>query len=176
MDLVDAVVIIRMLNRLDMINKRLELSDSDVLAYSNNVIDKIKQLDFYNEDMIIGLYMPIKNELDIKLNNKVICYPKVVGNDLEFYIPTKFELGSFNVLEPIGSLIDKNDIDIIIVPLLFFDKYNNRVGYGKGYYDRYLKDYKGITIGVGYDFQEVEEIDAKPTDIKLNYIIKGVKE
>ncbi|MCR5307860.1 MAG: hypothetical protein K6E24_02565, partial [bacterium] len=56
----------------------------------------------------------------------------------------------------------------------YFDKDNNRVGYGRGYYDRYLKDYKGITIGVGYDFQEVDKIDVKPTDVKLNYIIKGV--
>ena len=163
-----------MLDRLYMINKRLELSRSDVLAYSNNVIEQIKNLDFYNKDLLIGLYMPIKNEIEVKLDNKA-CYPKVEGNDLKFYIPDSFEVGCFNVLEPIGTLVDKNDIDIIIVPLLYFDKDNNRVGYGKGYYDRYLSDYKGITIGVAYDFQELDKIDAKPTDVKLNYIIKGVK-
>ena len=162
-----------MLDRLYMINKRLELSKDEVLAYSNNVIEKIKALDFYNEDLTIALYMPIKNEVEVKLDNKIICYPKVVGNDLIFYIPKCFEVGSFNVLEPIGEEIKKDDIDIIIVPLLFFDKDNNRVGYGKGYYDRYLSNYKGITIGVAYDFQEVDKIDVKKTDVKLNYIIKG---
>ena len=163
-----------MLDRKYMINKRLELSKDDVLAYSHNVIEQIKKLDFYNKDLLIGLYMPIKNEIEVKLDNKA-CYPKVIGNDLVFFIPDKFEAGCFGVLEPIGTKVDKNDIDIIIVPLLYFDKDNNRVGYGKGYYDRYLKDYKGITIGVGYDFQEADKIDIKPTDIKLNYIIKGVK-
>ena len=95
-------------------------------------------------------------------------------SDIEFFFPNSFERGQFNILEPIGRKASKDEIDLIIVPLLFFDKYNNRMGYGRGYYDRYLKDYKGITVGVGYYFQEVEEIDTKPTDVKLNYIIKGV--
>ena len=174
MDLVDAVVIIRMLNRLDMINKRLELSKEEVLAYSNNVIEQIKKLDFYNEDMTIGLYMPIRNELEIILNNKNICFPKIIGNEIEFFFPDSFDYGPFNILEPNGPRVNKDDIDLIIVPLLFFVKHNNRIGYGNGNYDRYLKDYKGITVGVGYAFQEVEEIETKETDVKLNYIIKGV--
>ena len=156
-----------------MIKRRLELSRDDVLAYSNNVVEKIKKLDFYNVDMTIGLYMPINNEIEIKLENKKVCYPKVIGNDLSFFIPNSFKKGYFDILEPIGKKIDKKDIDIIIVPLLYFDKNNNRVGYGKGFYDRYLSDYRGITIGVAYDFQEVDNIDTKPSDVKLNYIIKG---
>ena len=164
-----------MLDRQYMINKRLELSKEDVLAYSNDVIEKIKNLSFYNEDLTIGLYMPIRNELNIVLNNKNICYPKVIGDYLKFFFPDSFDYGPFNVLEPNGTEVEKDQIDMIIVPLLYFDKNNNRVGYGKGYYDRYLKDYKGITVGVAYDFQELDNIDTKPTDVKLNYIIKGEK-
>ena len=173
MDLVSLAATIKMLDRLYMINKRLELSREEVLAYSNNIIEKIKKLDFYNENLVIASYMPIKNEVEIKLNNKVICYPRIEGDNINFYIPKSFTKGQFNILEPVGELVDKNNIDIIIVPLLYFDKDNNRVGYGKGYYDRYLSNYKGITIGVAYDFQEVDKIDSKPTDVKLNYIIKG---
>lgn len=117
--------------------------------------------------------MPINNEIEIKLDNKM-CYPKVEGKIINFYIPDSFTKGVYGILEPNGELVKKEDIDIIIVPLLYFDKYNNRVGYGGGYYDRYLADYKGITIGVAYDFQEVDKIDVKPTDVKLDYIIKGV--
>lgn len=164
-----------MLDRLYMINKRLELSREDVLAYSNNVNEKIKKLNFYNKDLVIASYMPIRNEIEIKLDNKIICYPKIEGDNINFYIPNSFTKGVFNILEPVGKYISKDKIDIIIVPLLYFDKDNNRVGYGNGYYDRYLSDYKGITIGVGYDFQEVDKIDAKPTDVKLNYIVKGEK-
>ena len=163
-----------MLDRNLMIKRRLELSHEEVLAYSNNIIEQIKKLAFYNTDLLIASYMPIRNEVEIKLDNKKICYPKIIGDDLEFFIPNSFTKGVFNILEPVGEKVNKNDIDIIIVPLLYFDKDNNRVGYGRGYYDRYLKDYKGITIGVGYDFQEVDKIDVKPTDVKLNYIIKGV--
>lgn len=163
-----------MLDRKYMINKRLELSRDLVLAYSNNIIEKIKQLDFYNSSKIIASYMPINNEIEIKLEDKTICYPKVEGKEMNFYIPNSFTKGVYGILEPVGSLVKKDDIDIIIVPLLYFDKENNRVGYGGGYYDRYLSNYKGITVGVAYDFQEVEKIDVNPTDIKLDYIIKGV--
>ncbi len=162
-----------MLDRKYMINRRLELTRSEVLAYSNNVIEKIKKLDFYNVDMMIGLYMPINNEIEVNLDNKNVCYPKIIGNNISFFKPDGFTPGVFNILEPNGEFVDKKLIDLIIVPLLFFDKDNNRVGYGKGYYDRFLSDYKGITIGVGYDFQEVDKIDVKPSDVKLNYIIKG---
>ena len=173
MDLVKLVATIKMLDRKLMIKRRLELTRSEVLAYSNNVVDKIKKLDFYNVDMKVALYMPINNEIEVKLDNKVICYPKIIGNDIEFFIPESFTKGVFDILEPNGEKLEKDDIDLIIVPLLFFDKFNNRVGYGKGYYDRYLSNYKGITVGVAYDFQEVEEIEVKPSDVKLNYIIKG---
>ena len=172
MDLQNLAAIIKMLDRKFMINKRLELSKEEVLAYSNNIVEQIKKLSFYNEKLLIASYMPINNEIEIKLDNKM-CYPKVEGKIMNFYIPNSFTKGVYGILEPVGELVNKSDIDIIIVPLLYFDKYNNRAGYGGGYYDRYLKDYKGITIGVAYDFQEVDKIDVKKTDVKLNYIIKG---
>lgn len=173
MDIQSHAVIIKMLDRKFMINKRLELSKDEVLAYSNNIVEQIKKLSFYNKDLLIASFMPINNEIEIKLDNKM-CYPKVEGKIINFYIPDSFTKGVYGILEPNGELVKKEDIDIIIVPLLYFDKYNNRVGYGGGYYDRYLADYKGITIGVAYDFQEVDKIDVKPTDVKLDYIIKGV--
>ena len=173
MALQNLAVIIKMLDRKIMIKRRLELSKDEVLAYSNNVVEQIKNLSFYNKDLLIASYMPINNEIEIKLENKM-CYPRVEGKNMNFYIPNSFTKGVYGILEPIGELMKKEDIDIIIVPLLYFDKDNNRVGYGGGYYDRYLANYKGITIGVAYDFQEVEKIDVKPTDVKLNYIIKGV--
>ena len=173
MALVNLVATIKMLDRKIMIKRRLELTRKLVLAYSNNVVDKIKKLDFYNMDMCIGLYMPINNEIEVKLDNLKVCYPKIIGNDIEFFTPEGFTKGKFDILEPNGKKVNKDDIDLIIVPLLYFDKHNNRVGYGKGYYDRYLSNYKGITVGVAYDFQEVDEIEVKPSDVKLNYIIKG---
>lgn len=157
-----------------MIKKRLELSKELVDKYSQDCIKKLNELKEIKEAMVIGLYMPIKNEIEIKIDNKIVCYPKVIGLDMSFFVPDKLEKGYMNILEPTGKLIGKDDIDCIIVPLLYFDKFNNRVGYGKGFYDRYLSNFKGTKIGVAYDFQEVDKIDVKETDVKLDYIIKGV--
>jgi 5-formyltetrahydrofolate cyclo-ligase len=65
--------------------------------------------------------------------------------------------------------------NILLVPLLAFDKYLNRIGYGGGYYDRYIKKIKTkkkiLTIGLAYSFQKVKEIPVNKYDKKLDYII-----
>ena len=70
--------------------------------------------------------------------------------------------------------------NILLVPLLAFDKYFNRIGYGGGYYDRYIKKIKTkkniLTIGLAYSFQKVKEIPVNKYDFKLDYIVtnKGI--
>lgn len=161
-----------MFDRKEMIIRRLSLTEEEKQKYSLDVTNKIKNLDCYKKANLIGLYQPIKNEIEV-YSKKVKCYPKVEGNNINFYLPEIFEKGNFGILEPIGKLVDKQTIDIIIVPLLACDRYNNRIGYGKGYYDRYLKDYKGITIGVCYDFQVIDDITPKENDVALTYIVRG---
>lgn len=65
-----------------------------------------------------------------------------------------------------------NEIELIIVPAVAFDRHGNRVGRGKGYYDRLLSDSKATKIGVGYDFQLIEEgIDTDPHDVQMDMVI-----
>jgi len=67
--------------------------------------------------------------------------------------------------------------DLIIVPLLAYDKFKNRLGYGKGYYDKFLRKNKNIlTIGLAFSFQKFNKIKASKFDVKLNYILteKGI--
>ncbi len=68
---------------------------------------------------------------------------------------------TFNIKEPIfdkSNIIDSKNIDLMFVPLIGFDKYNHRLGYGKGYYDRYLKNNNNIVIyGLGYKETNIEE-------------------
>lgn len=161
-----------MFDRKEMIKRRLSLSREKIDKYSLDVSNKIKELTCYKNAKLIGVYQPIKNEIEVYLD-KEKCYPKVEGENLNFYLPVSFEQGSFGILEPVGNLVEKPNIDIIIVPLLACDNKKNRIGYGKGFYDRYLRDYKGITIGVCYDFQVIDEVEVKPTDVALNYIIRG---
>lgn len=157
--------------RKEMKKKRLALSKDEVKERSLLISEKIKELNCYKEAKIIGVYYPINNEIELYLD-KTLCYPKIDGENMDFYIPDEFVKGPFNLLEPLGKKIDKKDIDIIFVPMLACSGLN-RLGYKRGYYDRYLKDYKGLKIGVCYSFQEVEEIKTHQYDVSLDMIIKG---
>lgn len=79
------------------------------------------------------------------------------------------------ILEPIDDsiVVKKEDIDLIIVPGTVFDREFNRIGYGGGYYDRYLEDiaYKNNKVVLAYDFQIIDKIESEEHDIKMDLII-----
>ena len=84
--------------------------------------------------------------------------------------------GHFHILEPTTQLLIKpNQIDLMIVPMLAFDSNNHRVGYGKGYYDRYLScEFNRYKIGLAFSFQQVSYIPIDQFDLPLDEIIQEV--
>jgi len=82
-------------------------------------------------------------------------------------------INKYGIPEPISNKIKYPDI--LLVPLVAFDKNFNRVGYGGGFYDRYIKKIKKIkkviTIGLAYSFQKVKKISVDKNDIKLDFVI-----
>lgn len=87
---------------------------------------------------------------------------------------TVIKKNSYNIPEPVDGIEISNDkIEVVFIPLLAFDKQGNRVGYGKGFYDRFLSNCKAETIKIGLSFFEAEtEInDVFESDIKLNYCV-----
>ena len=86
-------------------------------------------------------------------------------------------INKYGIPEPVSNKIVYHDI--LLVPLVAFDKKLNRIGYGGGFYDRYLKRLKRIkkyiTIGLAYSFQEVKKIPINDYDIKLDFIITEKK-
>ena len=87
---------------------------------------------------------------------------------------TKIKKNRYNIPEPIDGIVISNDkIDVVFIPLLGFDKAGNRVGYGKGFYDRFLADCKPETIKIGLSFFEAEDkiTDIYENDIKLDYCV-----
>jgi len=87
---------------------------------------------------------------------------------------TKLKKNSYNIPEPIEGIEISNDkIEVVFIPLLSFDKQGNRIGYGKGFYDRFLSQCKPETIKVGLCFFEAEttNIPVSEYDIKLNYCV-----
>lgn len=165
--------------RKSLLELRRSLSEDEVKNKSKIIVEKIRKTDSYKASKVVGLYCPIKNEVDLlELFNdsKTICLPRVCGNDMEFYIVNSLNdlhLGAFNVLEPNFDLkkVDKNDMDIIYVPCVGMSKDLYRIGYGKGFYDRYLNDYKGLKIAVCYRNQIVEDVYNEPHDVRLDDII-----
>lgn len=100
--------------------------------------------------------------------------PRVNGVNLDVlpYDRTRLQYGAFHIEEPTGDDIENIDnIELIIVPGIAYDNRGNRVGRGKGYYDRLLSRTKATKIGIGYDFQLVEEIDSEPHDITMDIVI-----
>jgi 5-formyltetrahydrofolate cyclo-ligase len=116
------------------------------------------------------------------IKDKIVIVPKVADNEIKPALITDFEslipCGKFDILEPFDALIfDVKTINMVIVAGLAFDKKGNRIGYGYGYYDKFLKSVpKSLKIGLCYDSQIVEEIDSDEFDIPVDMIIteKGV--
>ncbi len=105
---------------------------------------------------------------------KQIILPTVVGDDIipvAYGKDTSFAVGDFNILEPQNEPY-KGDFDLIIVPGVAFDRKGNRLGRGRGYYDRFLCQHLDVKrIGICFDFQLLEEIPTEPFDITMDEVI-----
>lgn len=113
--------------------------------------------------------------LDRWSGRKHFFLPRVNGVNLEIlpYDRSRLAMGSFHIEEPQGDeLADISSIELVVVPAVAYDRSGNRVGRGKGYYDRLLKDSRATKIGVGYDFQLLdEEIPAEEHDVAVDIVI-----
>lgn len=88
------------------------------------------------------------------------------------YVGTLFEKGAYGIYEPRGEeACDFREIDLVLVPGICFDRNGARIGFGKGYYDRFLKDTDAYKIGLCYEFQIIDEICVSNHDIKMDAII-----
>ncbi len=137
---------------------------------------------------IIGGYYPYNFEVDAikilkkfeKLNYK-IALPKIKRNSKMDFFNWSTEdpllVNKYGIPEPISDKCVYPDI--LLVPLVAFDKYFNRIGYGGGFYDRYInrakKNKRIVTIGLAYSFQKVKKIPTNKYDIKLDFIVTEKK-
>ena len=127
------------------------------------------------------IYISINSEVDTTkiinyfLNTKNIAVPKIIDNDMFFcYVTNLNELtpGKYNIPEPTNeNIVTDFDNAICIVPGICYDKENYRIGYGKGYYDRFLSKNKIKTIGLCYKECMIEKIDNDKYDYKIDEVI-----
>jgi len=138
---------------------------------------------------IIGGYYPYNHEIDpFKILNKFeilnykISLPKIGKNsEMDFFYWSRkdpLKINKYGIPEPTSEKVVYPNI--LFIPLVAFDKNFNRIGYGGGFYDRYInkikKIKKVITIGLAYSFQKVKEIPVNKHDIKLDFIVTNKKD
>ena len=147
---------------------------------SEKILSKLEQHpDFVNAHSVM-LYSALPDEVQTQAFlekwhlKKQIILPTVVGDDIipvEFGKDTTFAIGDFNILEPQNEPYTGN-FDLIVVPGVAFDRQGNRIGRGKGYYDRFLCQHLDVKrIGICFDFQLVDEVPAEPFDIRMDEVI-----
>ena len=108
-------------------------------------------------------------------DSKEVAVPKVVGQDMVFYKLTDFaqlEKGYFGIPEPARGEIVQWEDAMMVMPGVAFDKENHRIGYGGGFYDRFLEKHPQIRrVAVAFEFQMLPEVPTEPTDISPEIIV-----
>ena len=164
-------------NEIKNLRKSLDIKTAQTL--SNIIQEKVLSLtEVINADTFM-VYKSLKTEVytdriikELLSQNKIVAYPITVGNDMVAGVPcgNDYKKSSLGVLEPSKYTVLESP-SVVIVPIVACDRNLNRIGFGKGYYDRYLKDKSAIKIGICYDFQVVDKIIPNKTDIPLDIII-----
>ncbi len=149
--------------------------DKSLKIFSSIINDK----DYLNS-RVIAIYKSLGNEVStdrlIKYSlslGKTVVLPKVDKSIMNFYKidnNTKYKKSLFGIDEPISNEII-TDIDLFIIPGVVFGKDLNRVGFGKGYYDKYLENNNAIKIGICFEEQVIDSIDSDTNDVKMDKII-----
>lgn len=169
------------------LNKRNSIDNNTKEEMDRELFNKLINLDLYKEAKNIFIYLSFGSEIDTKPiidraleEGKEVYIPKVykINKEMKAIRLNSFEdleKNFMGILEPKddSNLIAKENIDLIIVPGAVFDLEGNRIGYGGGYYDRFLSNIKDKRnkIVLAYDLQIVGNIEAEEHDIKVDYII-----
>ena len=161
----------------------LELFNSMSSAIANNV----RESEAFKNSQRIGFYHSVRGEADpasLKTADKHFFLPVLSKNldeglvFIELNDDTQFEDNKFAIPEPIydeAKIVTADTLDLVLVPLLGFDKNGNRLGMGGGYYDRCFafkkqKNTKPLLMGYAYDFQEVDSLEPETWDVGLDMI------
>ncbi|MCM1152887.1 MAG: 5-formyltetrahydrofolate cyclo-ligase [Muribaculum sp.] len=161
-------------------NMRTMLNELEKARAAQQVFDRLeKTAAFLLADHIL-MYHSLPDELSTHrflekwAGKKHFYLPRVNGVNLDIlpYDQSRLELGSFHIEEPCGDeLTDPDTLELIIVPAVAYDRKGNRLGRGKGFYDRLLHTSKAAKIGVGYEFQLLEDLPVEPHDVPMDMVI-----
>jgi len=164
-----------------LLEKRDNTSFDFMKIASEKIQKKLKKINVFRDAQKIGMYYPIGSEVltqdiiqELLSNGKDVFLPKVMGKKMEFRKITNFsslEKGSFDIMEPKDDCQTDNSLDVVLVPTVGISPVGVRLGYGHGFYDKFLAEHKVITISLTLEKQIVKNIPKSEHDIIINWII-----
>ena len=161
---------------------RNAMDRDDCIYRSKLICERLAGLEYYRNAQNICAYISKGNEVDTRFiidkawsDGKRVFVPKVYGKDMHFIQISSYEelrTGNFGILEPEADEYTEISSGLMFMPGVAFDRQRNRIGFGGGYYDRYLAVHgQLVTVALAYDCQIVEYIDSEQTDIKPHIIV-----
>jgi 5-formyltetrahydrofolate cyclo-ligase len=169
--------------------KRNSLTQEQFQTWSDQICRKLVESDDFGKAKIVHIYSSIGNEVD---TNKIIQVALIAG--ITVIVPetgedqslkhwqvcqnTVYSKDKFGIQTPIANcqFFDISNLqsnDLVIIPIVAFDLHNNRIGYGKGFYDKFLAQVKCKKIGLAFNCQLVENFQPDPWDVALDRIIQN---
>jgi len=164
-----------------LLEKRDNTSFDFMKIASEKIQKRLKKINVFRDAQKIGMYYPIGSEVltqdiiqELLSNGKDVFLPKVMGKKMEFRKISNFsslEKGSFDIMEPKDDCQTDNSLDVVLVPTVGISPVGVRLGYGHGFYDKFLAEHKVITISLTLEKQIVKNIPKSEHDIIINWII-----
>lgn len=165
------------------LDRRNQLQKADILEKSSDIAESLFRLEQYKNAKSVMLFASFGNEVGTheiirkSLANKTVLLPKVESHEIEPSLILDFDSlvpsGKWGILEPIELMkVAYKNIDLVLVPGIAFDRRGFRLGFGFGYYDKFLKKVpKAVKIGLAFDFQVVDKIPKEEHDVPVDFII-----
>ncbi|MCL2518582.1 MAG: 5-formyltetrahydrofolate cyclo-ligase, partial [Oscillospiraceae bacterium] len=166
----------------------------EIAAFQDKKIcERFMALVTYRYAEALLMYAPHGSEIDVShiarhalQSGKIVAYPRcdTQGYTMDYHIINSFdelEKGAYGIMEPLANLpvydIDSGLKTVCIVPALVYDRHGYRIGYGKGYYDRFLAGFKGARVGLVYNDFIVSNVPRGRYDLAVDVLVteKGVK-
>ena len=165
--------------------RRAEHTDEQIWNMSQIIAEKVVNMPAFQDAERIYAYVDYNHEVSTRpiieaawKAGKKVAFPKVVGKDMIFYQLDSFdqlEPGYFKIPEPArGEIVDWEN-PLMIMPGVAFTAQRHRVGYGGGFYDRFLEVHKIPKVALAFEFQMMEEVPVEPTDILPDAVVTEKK-
>jgi len=164
-----------------LLEKRDNTSFDFMKIASEKIKKKLKKINAFRDAQKIGVYYPIGSEIltqdiiqELLSDGKEVFFPKVIGENMEFRKIIDFsslEKGQFDIMEPKDDCQIDNNLEVVLVPTVGISPIGVRLGYGHGFYDRFLAKHKSVTISLTFEKQIVKKIPKSEHDIIIDWIV-----